>query len=162
MRFGILGIVFTCLALVAIEVALHWYAGTSGSTAARQLKDAYLHKDPDNGKAYIAGMIDLVVPAIIVGAALGAWGATWPPRRLMFGAILVALGVVALFPMYARFFPTGGARWWLRTEMSPTTGDFVVAYLKALALCGVFVYGARILVQHFQHSNAWDRKRGRH
>ncbi len=150
MKLSVLGIVLTCLAVMTIEVTLHWYAGTSVTPVARHLKDAYLHRDPDNGKAYIAGVVDLIVPAIIVGAALGASSATWPPRLLMFSAIILALGIVALLPMYGGFVSTGGTRSWSRTEASPTARDFVVAYFKALALCGVFAYGVRQFAQYFQ------------
>jgi hypothetical protein len=146
MRMAMLGIMITALSVAAVEVAVHWYACTAGTPLAHRLASAYFYRDADNHKAYVAGVVNLVVPAIGLGVALGAFGAAWPPRRLAVGVVILSLGLIALFPLYAGFFENGSVRWWSPTGEEPaTTGDYVVALLKAMALCGVFAYGARLV-----------------
>ena len=149
---AIFGIILTVLLVMAAEVTFHWYAGTAGTPLANRLAHAYLYRDPNNHKAYVAGLVDLVAPAIVLGVALGFFGAAWPPRYLAVVAVVLALSLVALFPLYSRLFQNGGEYLWSPVNGTPATnGDYVVTFMKALALCGVFTYGARLLTQHFQH-----------
>jgi hypothetical protein len=137
--------------MAAVEVTLHWYAGTRNTPAGRHLRDAYFYRDPTSGKGY-GGLVDAGIPAVILGVALGTFGASWPPRRLAFGAIILSVGIVALFPWYWSFFQEQHV--WLlpRWKTGPlAVGDFVVAYVEALAICGVFTYGAKLLTHYF-----WD------
>lgn len=139
------------LAVAALEVALHWYAGAGHGPAAMRVHAAYFYRDPVNHKPYVAGIADLVIPAILCGAALGTFGAMLPPRVVVIGVIVLSLGIVGLFPLYASCFRSDGLRWWSAAGANGgTTVELFKAFIKALALCGVSTYGAQQIGRYFQ------------
>jgi len=73
------------LSIGAVEVAIHWYASARTDRPAVVLRDLYLYTDRDNGKPYVAGMIDIVMPAILYGLLVGIVTARWSPRALLSG-----------------------------------------------------------------------------
>ena len=137
----ILKIMLVYIAIAAVELVLHWFIGTRG--AANHVRIAYLHKDAGNGKPYISGLLDYLLPSIILGIVLGIQGGNWHLLQLLFIALILSVGIVALFPLYGRFFADGGAHWWLRTNGSPEMGDFVRAYYGAVVICGGIAFGIR-------------------
>jgi hypothetical protein len=146
-----LRIVTVYLVVAIVEIALHSYAGMGRTAAARQLYNFYLSRDRDNNKAYVAGVVDLIIPAITLGIAAGVLCATWEPRRLVIMVFLLCLGIVALFPIYGICYSNGGLRSLAAANASAVTSDDLFkVFAKALALCGVFAYGARILAMHFR------------
>lgn len=138
-------IVLAIFIVLSAEAIAHWYAGRAATPSADSMAAAYLYRDPDNHKAFVAGLVDLVAPAVILGVAIGWFGVGWSPRRLTATVAVVSLALVAMIPAYSRCFENRGAHWWSPTDSVPLTpGDYVPAYMKAAALCGVSTYGARL------------------
>jgi len=150
MQFAILRVVIAYLVVAAAEAYLHWYAGTQHTSTADSLKEWYLYHDPRNDKAYHEGSADLILPAIALGLAAGGVTARRAQRELIWFALLLASGVVALFPLYAVFFPQEPRQWWSSATSGEKVGAFIVSYFKAALFCLFFGGVGRNLARYFQ------------
>src|SRR5713101_6364667 len=147
MRLAILGVAVAYLLVGAVEASLHWYAGTRNSPAARSLRDWYLYRDPLNHKGYHEGFIDLVIPAVLLGLAAGSITARGRQVQLIGCVLILPLGVVALWPLYATFLANG---WWNVITGVERTAALVIGYTKAALFCGFFACVGRSLTRYFQ------------
>ncbi len=147
MRRAILLTACLYVAVAAVEIVLHWYAGTQDTTFAHSLKEWYLSRDPHNDKPYDAGLCDHIIPAIIVGLGMGGFTASRPLREMLVGAFILPIGVVALFPIYAGLLPTKDwDTYWNFASYWERSIAFIPAYIKEVLLCAVFGYAGRLSV----------------
>lgn len=159
MRLAILGVVIAYLVVGAVEVYLHWYAGTRDTPTAHSLREWYLDRGPMkwyldrgpiNDRPYHAGFADLILPAIALGLAAGALTARRSARILIWCLLLLPLGVVALFPLYAAFIPTKEDEWWRFATSGVRAVVFIPGYCKAALFCLFFGGFGRNLARYFQ------------
>lgn len=154
MRWHIFTIAMLYIVVATAELTFHWYAGTRDTAMAHSLRQWYLRLD--NGGDHNAGLVNLMLPSMLLGVALGSIGARWNPGELLCYAPLLALGVVVLYPAYATFIP-----WGQRCAMWPDTIEltkgsfFIRVYATALANCGFCTYGSRAVTREMQ-----DRRNG--
>src|SRR5438445_3474833 len=141
MRFGLIGVVLTYLDVAGAEIAFHWYIATSNSAPGRFLEILYFSKD-ERGRVEVPHKVLILIPGLALGIAAGIFGVSWPPRVLAACASILALGQVALYPLYASFFPHG--RWWSQLDVDPhSVGLWGLSYFKTLCLCLLGAFGAR-------------------
>jgi hypothetical protein len=152
MRFRYLGIALVFLVVGIGEVALHWYLGGHNSDRALRLRKMYLHRDADNGKRYVEGLVDFVVPTIVLGIAAGIIGSRLPPGGLTLCVVLLSLGVICLLPLYDALVP-GTDPVWFGAKFEDRVRLILFGPPKVLALCAFFTCAARVLVQNFQPEN---------
>lgn len=152
MRLGYLGIALIYLTCAGAELTLHWCMGRE-SAGARQLREKYLYRDPDNGKQYVAGLVRCFVPALIVGIAAGIIAHRSTPNQLTWCVLVLSLGLLVLLPFYDVLLspyaldPVAGRP---RTIADVVFG-YITGYVTMAALCGVLAYGARVLTEYFRH-----------
>lgn len=149
MRLGYLGIALVYLALSGAEVTLHWYVGAYDFEPAHRLQEKYLYQDPDNGKRYIAGLVDFVIPTVILGLAAGIIGSRWTPGGLAFCVLLLSLGVVVLWPVYEALVPRLDPVWF-GAKLEDRVRFLLFGPPRVLALCSVSACGAYLMTQHFR------------
>src|SRR5690349_5469041 len=115
-RLGLLWIALTYLAVAGAETTFHRYIGSRDSPTARFLRALYFSKD-QHGRPDVAHQVLLLIPAFALGIAAGICGATWPPRLLAACVVILALGQIALYPVYASCFPN--RKWWTEFQVNP-------------------------------------------
>jgi hypothetical protein len=123
------------LAVAGLGVAFHWYAATH----AESLKEWYLQRNPTNDKPINAALVDLVFPAIILGFGVGCLTARSPQWEAGLFSLILSIGVVALFPVYAMLIPTKEYETWL--QFAPFGRGVLVllpVYFKAALICLFF------------------------
>jgi len=134
-------IIVTFVGLVAFQIGWHWAitlhnlmseAGLRGYT----LRFAHTQKG-------IAGILDLVLPAVFIGLVMGHMGWQW--RIWKFFGYVPAFAVVlaALRPLYALMITTEKAWWWPKDQnniMSFLIGN-AIGTSVIIAIC---VYGGRV------------------
>jgi hypothetical protein len=151
MRLAILGVVIAYLAVGAADVYWHWYAGTRDTPSAHSLKSWYLYQDPRNGKANHAGLADLICPAVVLGLAAGCATSRQRQRMLVWSAFLLALGTVALMPLYAAMLPTKESEeWWTFASNGVRAVALIPGFFKATLFCLLFGAVGRALAQRVQ------------
>jgi len=128
---------------------LHWYAGTQSSPTAHSLRAWYLQHDPHNGKAYHRGYADWHIPAEILGFLAGIILArSWMWRaELVFWALFLSGGIIAVHPFYLAFFPDN------RLDMPHShigmIAGGIVAFVIGTLHCGFFIAIGRVLTAYF-------------
>jgi hypothetical protein len=141
-RSGLFRILLTYLVLAGIELAFHWFIGTSNSPLARWLASLYFCKAA-HGREHVAFAISWVLPGITLGMAAGNFGVSWSLRRFAACVLVLPLGVIALYAAYASFFANG--RWWTEQRINPEDlSRWVIGYVNTLILCGAVAIGARV------------------
>jgi hypothetical protein len=149
MKFaGILIGMAAILLVVAVELSIHWYADTHTNRAAKIIQNIYLYRDPDNKKPYGAGLIDLVIPSLILGVILGISMARSSPRYVMPCVVIGAVILSGLLVMY-KAFADGSTIDGLLDIASFEASSLFSAFVKIVSLTGVFCYGARISFGYF-------------
>src|SRR6476660_9955293 len=99
-RLAVFWVVVAYLVVALMQAFWHSYAASQGTSVARLLKAWYLYHDARNGKAYHEGFADLILPAILRGLAAGCITAFQRKQVLVWSALLLPVGIVALFPFY--------------------------------------------------------------
>ena len=163
MRPGYLAIALTYVTLAAGEVTLHWYMAQE-SVPARRARETYLHRDPQNGKQYVAGLVDGVLPALILGTAVGSIGSRWTPREFLCCLGLVSVGAVALLPVYASLLPEARFGWWGATLGERIKG-MIFGSINLGGLCFAFALVSCLVTQSIQKGKVDDHdgpKSGHH
>jgi len=138
MRSAILKVVIAYLWVGSVDASLHWYAGTQDTPTAHSLKEWYLYRDPQNGKVTHIFDVDILLPAIVLGLAAGGLSARRTQKDLIWFALLLPAGVVALFPLYAVSFPHEPRIWWLSATNGERAGVLIASYFKAALFCLFF------------------------
>jgi hypothetical protein len=147
MRAAILGVVIAYLAVGTIGIALHWYAGTRMTPVAHSLKDWYLYRNPQNHKLTHITATDVVLPAIILGLAVGGITARRSEKELAWYIFIFPIGVAALHPIYVTFFPSH--LWWSMAGME-RAGAVAICYARALMIGCFSACVGRVLTQYCQ------------
>lgn len=123
----------TLIVLVAGELWIHWYASTHETALAHRIRGVCLYRDADNGKAYGAGFIELIIPGVAFGLTAGIAARHWPAWALiccdLVGALVFLLAALAYRKVAPSLFPPGA---------SGHPEAMVIYYLKMLSLCGFF------------------------
>ena len=152
MKSAIFGVVIAYLIMGATEAYLHWYAGTHNTPTAHSWKEWYSAKDPQNGKEYHSSVVDLILPAILLGLAGGFVTARQPKGVLVWCVFLLCLGVVALMPFYAVVTPTRDSdEWWRFASNGVRSVSLIPGYFKAVLLCLFFAAVGRGIGQSARH-----------
>ena len=149
MRFRYLGIALVFLVVGIGEVALHWYLGGNNSDLALRLRKMYLHRDADNGKRYVEGLVDFVVPTIVLGIAAGIIGSRFSSASLVVCVVLLSLGVMCLWPVYDALVP-GIDPVWSGAKFEDRVRLMIFGPPRVLVLFAFFTFVARVLVQNFR------------
>ena len=133
------------LIVAVFEVGGHWCVAKGKSRLAISLRDTYSHTASGNGKSYVAGWVDVIVPSTLLGIIVGTSAARCSTARIAFWVILLSICIIALLPVYSSFFPDGEAvkLWMAPGTRKLTLGDAIKPIMKALLCCGVFAYGSR-------------------
>ena len=98
-RNGAVLIAAAVLFVAGCEIVVHWLLGSVVSPSL--LAATYLCPDA-GGKYFYAGMIDNTIPALVLGLVNGWVGfPRWSVPRLWLTAVLLAVCVVALMPLYS-------------------------------------------------------------
>jgi len=143
-------VVVAYLVVAVVETFWHWYAATQETSVAHWLKAWYLYHDASNGKAYIEGLADLFIPAIMLGFGAGCITAFQEQRVLLWCALLLSFGIIALFPYYAVVIPTKDSNeWWTFASYEIRAFALVLGYMKAAMLSLFFGFGGRWMTQYF-------------
>jgi len=135
MSWKVILLVLIFLTVAGVNIGVHWYMNTEG---AGQIREWYCEEDAHNRKRYNQGIVTFVIPCVLLGLSVGVLAARWNPSSITVTVLLMSVGIVALLPVYARFFPSGmfsggGIR------------DLVIGVLKTVALCGFMAYGAKVM-----------------
>ena len=88
------------LIIAAAELALHAYMSYGTSEWASILQANYLKRDTLNGKAYTASVVDVLVPAGLLGILAGAADIRLPLETMWRHVAILAAGVFFLIPLY--------------------------------------------------------------
>ncbi len=136
MKYSVAGIFVIYVLIVGVEVWLHWCAGSPNGPFSQWIRDLYLYSDPQNRKQYVAGLVNLVIPAVILGGSIGTLSKGWTPRDLALGVLSLSAGIIGLFPLYSMLV------------IAPVGTNLFTAYLSTVTLCGVFAYGAHTWFQN--------------
>jgi hypothetical protein len=142
MRVSVIGVVLCYMIWAGAELTLHWYIGTQRSPLASRLCELYFYRDPDNGKPYIMGLTVFLGPMLLMGLVAGILGSRWSPGRLALCVVILAFGTVALYPLYASFFPAKELFYWPADAVGRVTAP-LSRWLFGGAFCGAVAYGAR-------------------
>jgi len=130
-RNGGISIVMAMAAVAALECFFHWLAGQPSCTPLR----AVLLCEDAGGRRFFAGMIDTVVPAVVLGLANG-WVASprWSSAKMHVNVVLIAMFVVAMLPFYGALSGAGylDSVWGLRPEKEWHLSGYVFPFFSAL------------------------------
>ena len=135
MRYRVIKTLVIYLLFATLEVWLHRCIGSGTGDFAQWARSLYLYRDPQNHKQYIAGLVDLMVPAIILGISFGTISKDWTPGNVTWGVLLLSAGIVGLFPIYSKLV------------VEPVATNLFTAFLKAVTMCGGIAYGSRVWLQ---------------
>ena len=135
MKYSVAGIFVIYVLLAGVEVLLHWCAGSPNGPFSQWIRDSYLYSDPQNHKQYVAGLVDFVFPAVVLGVSIGTFSKTWNIRDLTLGVLLLSAAIVGLSPLYSELVT------------APVSANLFTAYLKSVVFCGVLAYGQRKMLQ---------------
>lgn len=102
-------VVLSYLVLVAVEVGWHRYIATDLPLAAL-MRHLYLSRTPEGHYTYVS-IPDFLFPVFAMGIALGAAARSQRPAFVLAHALLVAAGLLALLPFYARWFQPPPPAW---------------------------------------------------
>ena len=147
MPLGCLGIALIYFTVAGAEVTLHWYMGQNSAPAC-SLRERYLSRDPHNGKRYVAGVVDFVIPSIILGVAAGIIGRGWTSGGLACCVLLLSIGVIGLWPVYDLLVP-GLDPVWFGAKLSNRVAFLVFGPPRVVALCAVCAYLGRVLARAY-------------
>jgi hypothetical protein len=147
MRRTLLWMTIAYLVVLATGLAWHWYAGTQGTPAARWLKDWYLYREPGNGKLNHITEGDILLPAIVLGLAMGGITSRRSIGEFAWYVFILPVGIAALQPVCVKFFPEHV--WWSMSGMERVAA-VGIDYARALMfVCAAGCLG-RICAQHYQ------------
>jgi hypothetical protein len=133
---------FIYAAIALFQVAWHWLLSLD-TVLSRALETAYLYRSPHSGKG-IAGYLDLVLPGVIAGICTGCVGLKWGFKRLSLFALVAAVGIVGLDPLYRPFLDARRVYWWPHTPQDQVSST-VIQVFKALVVVGFFTYAGRLV-----------------
>ena len=125
--------------VAAIEIPLHSYlAGAHGATA-DYFRGVFFARQGD--KVVVGGLIDTILPGIILGVTLGtqAWRMKWRRRYVLLPAAILTVGIIVLIPFYSALFRMAAPRWLPETShLYPgTVGSYLMQFVIVFALCTV-------------------------
>ena len=154
MRRSLIALLLVFLAVAALGIALHAYMGYCTSDRASDVHDWYLRRSTVDGAAFNATLADLVVPSVLLGFAAGAFGRKWKPEQLLVGIVVLAGGVVALYPLYVLAMPAAAEFCW-----PPGAGarfaTLGTSLVKSTIACGGFAFFTWAIFQWY--ANRPDR-----
>ena len=153
MRWAILGAVTACLVVGLAEILFHWYAGTGNTPMAKSWNEWYKAPDPDSGRIYHASFVDLIIPVVLLGLAVGFITARQSRAVLVWSVFLLCLCLVALWPFYAVVTPTRDSdEWWRFASNGVRVVALVPGYFKGVSICLACAIFARALGQYYRDS----------
>lgn len=139
MRRSLIAILLVYLAVAAAEIALHAYMAYCTSDLAADVHDWYLRRSAVDGAAFNTTMAVIVAPGVLLGLAAGGFGRQWKPERLLVCIIVLALGLVALYPIYALVMPAAAAYCW-PPGAGPRLATLGTSLVKSIIACGGFAF----------------------
>src|SRR5260370_15227486 len=96
-RSPALTVIVVATAVAALEIALNWWLGRGNAPS---LLRVYLDRG-SSGKAFNSGVLDNLIPAVVLGWTAGWAGfPRWSSRKVAAVAVAVAIFVAALEPLY--------------------------------------------------------------
>ncbi len=148
MRRSLIAILLVYVGLAAAEIALHAYMARCPSDLAADVRDWYLRRSTVDGAAFNTTLAVIVVPSVLAGLAAGGFGGKWKPEHLLVGIAALAIGVVALYPIYALVMPAAADYCW-----PPGAGARLAALgsglVKSIIACGGFAFFTWAIVQWY-------------
>ncbi len=139
MRRSLIAIVLVYLAIAAVEIALHAYMANCTSDLAADVHDWYLRRSMVDGAAFNATLAVVVAPGVLLGLAAGSLGGKWKPGKLLICIIALALGLVALYPIYALVMPAAAGYCW-PPGAGPRLASLGLGLVKTTIACGGFAF----------------------
>ncbi len=131
--------------VVAFELFVHWYM-SSGYPFSSTLLHWYVHRYPHTDKGD-GGLLDFLLPAIILGLLVGWVGWRWSLGMLALFVVITGVGIVVIEPIYTHFL-SRDLVWWL----PETTGGFIRnVVFWTIGVCVLAQFGRR-LGKHHSHS----------
>ena len=159
MRRSLIAITLAYLVLAAAGIALHAYMAHGTSARAVDMRDWYLRRSAAGGAAFNATLADVVVPSVLLGFSIGGFGGKWKPERLLIGIAALALGVVALFPIYVLVMPAAAEFCW-PSGAGARFAALATSFVKSLIACGGFAFFTWAIVQWYAGRPIGGGKRG--
>lgn len=128
-RIELMGIFGAFAGLAVLEIALHWYMGTRQGWLPQFLSNLYFYQET-NGKQPYLGILDLLLPDLVLASLAGYLCRPWGNERLIRYTAYLSAGIVALGPVYLMFFPRG-----LRPRWPPSVEELVARFFANWLIC---------------------------
>jgi hypothetical protein len=128
--------------VLLFEILLHWLLSLRHSVTAALL-NVYEYR----GHQDVSGYVDLVLPGVLAGIAIGRIGWQWSRRKLALFAFFAGVGLVAITPVYAVVLKAHLLWWWPRTG-GQMVRMFILQLPKSWTLVAVFTYAGHVFGVH--------------
>ena len=140
-------IALTLFFVLTASAFVWWHYYICTNPAATGVRHFYARQSSVPGKG-MAGYIDLVLPAVIVGFATGLAGARLRPRWTVVHVLIMTAGIAVLQPVFVRWMPAEEL-WWLPAERKWPLGAMLNLGWRIVLLCGVFAFLGRLYGQRW-------------
>jgi hypothetical protein len=127
--------------LILFQVAWHWFLMWHNDVSAAALQFYLAHND--HSRKGVAGYLDIMLPAIIIGLLIGRIGWEWSLSKRAGFVVVAGIILVALRVIYMRII-TEQQAWWWPSEPGGLTRFFTGQIIMTLFLLSLCVYGGRL------------------
>jgi hypothetical protein len=127
------------IGIAVFQITWHWLLTLPNGVSETCLR-IYLQQNEHSRKG-VAGILDMVLPAAVLGMLMGLMTPSWKVGKLMFTAFIGDICLTSLMVAYARIIGKSTAWWWAANKsdanllMAGNFGmNFVVLIICALGM----------------------------